>query len=132
MNISCIYPAKKLAEPYQSAVKEYQKRLSRYCKIQLIPISAANKLPVGDHVFYITSGYPAAKSMSSEQFADWLEKQGLTGKAQLSFILTEQPEDSSSAFSLSPAAIALPMLTVLLFEQIYRAFRIIHHHSYHK
>ena len=41
MNIICISPLKKLDSPYAEAVREYEKRLGRYCKIKLFSAKSA-------------------------------------------------------------------------------------------
>ena len=70
--------------------------------------------------------------LSSEEFAARLAQYGLNGQTRLHFILEDSPAVSENCLSLSHAQLSQPLLTVLLYEQIYRAFRIIHRHSYHK
>lgn len=132
MNISCIYPLKKLDEPYLSAVKEYEKRLSRYCKCRFVSASLAPKRKATTKTIYITSGSAPFETLSSESFAEFLNLQSLHGNTDLHFVLSDSPAPSEKVISLSHAKLSFPMLTVLLSEQIYRGFRIIHNHSYHK
>ena len=132
MNITCIFPLKKLDEPHLSAMKEYEKRLQRYCKCKFLPVCRSKKITENTAVIYITSGNPNAAVLSSEDFADQLKDHALHGRSDLLFVLSGTPEDPKNAISLSYANLPIPTLTVLLSEQIYRAFRIIHNHSYHK
>lgn len=131
MNIICFYPFKKLEKQYLAAVSEYKKRLGRYCKIKFQPYPKGTP-PDSPNIVYITSGQPHATMLSSEGFADYLAQKSIHGQSDILFLLTEESPDLANTLSLSHAKLSLPMLTVLLSEQIYRAFRIIHNHSYHK
>ena len=132
MNIICISPLKKLDSPYAEAVREYEKRLSRYCKIKLFSAKSAPPPSPAAEILTITSGLAGASMLSSEEFAAQLAQYGLNGQTRLHFTLADSPAVSENCLSLSYAQLSPPLLTVLLYEQIYRAFRIIHQHSYHK
>lgn len=132
MNIICISPLKKLDSPYAEAVREYEKRLGRYCKIKLFSAKSAPPPSPAAEILTITSGLAGASMLSSEEFAAQLAQYGLNGQTRLHFILADSPAVSENCLSLSYAKLSPPLLTVLLYEQIYRAFRIIHQHSYHK
>lgn len=132
MNIICISPLKKLDSPYAEAVREYEKRLGRYCKIKLFSTKSAPPWSPAAEILTITSGLAGAPMLSSEEFAARLAQYGLNGQTRLHFTLADSPTVSENCLSLSHAKLSLPLLTVLLYEQIYRAFRIIHRHSYHK
>lgn len=132
MNISCIFPDKKLKEPYRSAVREYEKRLGRYCKCKFLSQQQLKQIPPLASLVYITSGYPQAATISSEEFAHYLERQGIEGRSDLYFLISEVPPKSENVTSLSHARLSSQTMAVLLSEQVYRAFRIIHNHSYHK
>lgn len=131
MNINCFYPQKKLASPYLDAVKEYEKRLQRYCKLKLISGTNRN-FQDQSMLIYICSGASGIAMLSSEEFASFINQQGLSGKHELSFVLTDQPPEHTKSYSISSAPLKDDLLTVLFTEQLYRAFRIIHNHSYHK
>ena len=132
MNIICRSPLKKLNSPYADAVKEYEKRLGRYCKIKLCFAKSALPKSSAATTLTITSGIAGAPMLSSEELAVRLSQYGLSGQARLHFVLDEYPATFENCLSLSHAPLSQPLLTVLLYEQIYRAFRIIHRHSYHK
>ncbi len=132
MNITCIFPQKRLESPYLDAVREYEKRLSRYCKIKFLSAASLRQIPASAQLLTITSGNAKAAMLSSEAFAEQISHYGLCGQAQLCFALTNVPEYAESCLSLSHAKLSDSLLAVVLAEQLYRAFRIIHNHSYHK
>ena len=77
--------------------------------------------------------------MSSENFADFINKTGIQGFGHLIFIiggslgLSEQVL-SAAKYRLSFSDMTFPhqLMRVILTEQIYRAYRIIHGEPYHK
>lgn len=129
MNINCIYPQKKINSPYMDAISEYEKRLQRYCKWKRIANGKSERFPAP---IYITSGEACKSVLSSEDFAAFIERQGLEGRHELSFVLTDSASNTDDSFSICAAPLNFDMLLVLFTEQLYRAFRIIHNHSYHK
>ena len=60
MNIICISPLKKLDSPYAEAVREYEKRLGRYCKIKLFSAKSAPPPSPAAEILTITSGLAGA------------------------------------------------------------------------
>ena len=78
------------------------------------------------------------RSLSSLQFAAWLEEQLLSGDSQLGFViggvlgLSDQVL-AKSEWTLSLSAFTFPhqLVPVVLLEQVYRAFRIIRGEPYH-
>lgn len=132
MNINCIFSHKKINMPYSSAIDEYTKRLQRYCKIKLLPFKKFEKNSTGKKVIYISSGHSNYPMPSSEELSEYIGKSGLQGIHELNFVMSEIPQEAEEVFSLCHAELNPDMLTVLLTEQIYRAFRILHNHSYHK
>lgn len=79
------------------------------------------------------------KSLESLQFAGWLNRLAIEGRAGVAFViggpLGLAPEVLSRAdMSLSFSSMTFPhqMMRVILLEQIYRAFRIMRHEPYHK
>lgn len=150
----------KLKEKYWAgAADEYLKRLSRYCKADLIEIkdepvpeklSPAQKeqvlftegekiikqIPKGSVVCTLEIG---GKALSSENFARRIDQYGMTGKGQLTFIiggslgLAESVRKQSDwALSFSPMTFPHQLFRIMLLEQIYRAFKINNGETYHK
>lgn len=141
------------------AVEEYTKRLSRYCKTELIQVQdektpdgaslaeeeavkekegerILNKIPDSAYVIALAI---QGKMLGSVEFAEKLDTLGLHGTSQIAFVIGGSLGLSDAVmkradFSLSFSAMTFPhqMMRVILLEQIYRAYRIINGEPYHK
>lgn len=133
MNITIVEPKRKKGSFYESAVIEYEKRLTRYIKLK-----TTNKIDKkwwekeGCVVFQLQVG---KDTISSEELAEKISEYSVSGTSHLIFCIgeierNEQQEMIPFSFcSLSPSN---EMTSVLLREQIYRAYRILNHEPYHK
>ncbi len=88
---------------------------------------------------YIVTLEINGKSLSSEELAAHIEKTTTAGISHITFIIGGSlglSEDviKRTSFSLSFSRMTFPhqMMKMILFEQIYRAFRIIRNEPYHK
>ncbi len=150
----------KIKEKYLSdAISEYSKRLGRYCKLEIIQVqdeketersSDAQKkqiiekeadrlLPFINDDSYIIALAIDGRSLTSEGFAEKINYLGINGKSHITFIIGGSLGLSprllaKSDYRLSFSAMTFPhqLMRVILLEQIYRGFRIIHHEPYHK
>lgn len=149
----------KLKEKYlRDAVEEYAKRLSRYCKLDIIELSPVTlsdnpsqseidtallkeaeaiekRIPDGS---IVTALCVEGKSNTSEQLAEFVEKNTNEGKNMCfiigsSFGLSDTVKQKSN-LRLSLSAMTFPhqLFRVMLLEQIYRAFKINEGSTYHK
>ena len=150
----------KIRESYwEAAIAEYMKRLTRYCKPEIVQVADEKtpddasdnlnrqilekegdrllaKLP--DDAYVITleiGGTPLSSVASSEK----IQKLGVAGVSHICFViggsLGLDPRVSKQAdFKLSFSAMTFPhqLMRVILSEQIYRAYRIISGEPYHK
>ena len=159
MNITIVAVGKIKEAFYKDAVSEYIKRLSRYCHAEIVEttdeptfegVSIANEDAVkkkeaerilkqirGDS--YVITLEIAGKKCDSEQFAKKLEHLGLEGKSRLTFVIggslglhKSVSERADLKLSFSDMTFPHQLMRVILCEQIYRAFRIIHKEPYHK
>ncbi|NLL79139.1 MAG: 23S rRNA (pseudouridine(1915)-N(3))-methyltransferase RlmH [Clostridiales bacterium] len=150
----------KLKEKYwKDAIAEYEKRLSRYIKLEILEV-ADEKTPdgasetvekqirekEGERLFralkedsYVVTLEIAGKKLTSEQFAAKLEQLGIMGESHITFIIGGSLGLSDAIlaqadFRLSFSDMTFPhqLMRVILAEQIYRGYRIIHHEPYHK
>ncbi|SJZ63629.1 23S rRNA (pseudouridine(1915)-N(3))-methyltransferase RlmH [Garciella nitratireducens] len=136
MNIKIIIQEKIQKSFIKQGMEEYEKRLSKYCKINYIPLKKLEDLNkyIKEKTYFIMvrSG---EKMISSECFAQKFQKWGLTGKSDIIFFITSQdvffqpPHDYLSITSMD---VDMELTTLILYEQIYRAFTILHHLPYHK
>lgn len=149
----------KLKEKYlRDATDEYAKRLSRYCKldiIELAPINLSEKpsqseidVALSKEAELIEKRIPEncivtalcveGKSLSSENLADFVEQNTNNGK-NMCFIIGSSYGLSDSIkqktdLRLSLSAMTFPhqLFRVMCLEQIYRAFKINEGSTYHK
>ena len=150
----------KIKEKYlKDAIAEYSKRLSKYCKLEIIEV-ADEKTPdnasetvedsirskeaerilkyVKDDAFVITLEING-KQLTSEELAEKVEKLGVQGTSHIIFIIggsiglgKEVLQKSNYALSFSKMTFPHQLMRVILLEQIYRSYRIISGEPYHK
>ena len=150
----------KIKEKYlKDAIAEYSKRLSKYCKLEIIEV-ADEKTPdnasevvedairskeaerilkyVKDDAYVITLEING-KQVSSEELADKVEKLGIQGVSHIIFIIggsiglgREVLAKSDFALSFSKMTFPHQLMRVILLEQVYRSYRIINGEPYHK
>ncbi len=159
MNITILAVGKVKETFYREALQEYQKRLSRYCRLEIVEVAdepAPEKISPAqediikereaqrilkrlcDNSFVITLEI-TGKKYDSEKFAKKLENLALAGKSQLVFIIggslglhASVSDRADLKLSFSDMTFPHQLMRVILAEQIYRAFRIIHKSPYHK
>lgn len=149
----------KLKEKYlKDAVNEYSKRISRFAKLEIIelpdekiPENAGEKLESrvlsaeGDLILskiksdsIVCSMCVEGKLVSSEELAETIGSAAMT-KGHITFIIggslgLDERIKQLSQKKVSFGRITLPhqLMRVVLLEQIYRAFKINAHETYHK
>lgn len=159
MNIKVLAVGKVKEAFYRDAIAEYRKRLSRYCKMEIIEVAdepaPENVSPAQEDAVrekeagrilkrlrdnsYVIALEIAGKKYDSEKFAKKLETLGLEGKSQLVFIIggslglhISVLERADLKLSFSDMTFPHQLMRVILCEQIYRAFRMINGEPYHK
>ena len=159
MKITLITVGKIKEKYFTDAIVEYTKRLSRYCKLEIIEV-ADEKTPdgasealenqikekEGERILskipdsaYVVALAIDGKQLSSEELADKMEKWNVGGISHLVFIIGGSlgltPKVLNRAdFKLSFSKMTFPhqLMRVVLLEQIYRSFRIRNNEPYHK
>ena len=150
----------KIKEKYlKDAIAEYSKRLSRYCKLEILEV-ADEKTPdgaseiveenirekEGERILklikedaYVITLEISGKMLTSEELADRIETLGIQGKSHLVFVIggsiglgREVLRRSDYALSFSKMTFPHQLMRVILLEQIYRSYRIINGEPYHK
>ena len=150
----------KIKEKYlRDAISEYTKRLSKYCKLEIIEV-ADEKTPdnasevveesirqkEGERLLkqiksdaYVITLEIKGQMLDSVAFADKIEQLGVQGKSHLTFIIggslglsQEVLQRSDYAISFSKMTFPHQLMRVILLEQIYRGYRIIMKEPYHK
>jgi len=150
----------KLKEKYlKDAIAEYAKRLSKYCKLDIIEV-ADEKTPdnasetveeqiknkEADRILkyiksdaYVITLEIKGKQLTSEELAEKIDVLGIQGTSHIVFIIggsiglgTEVLKRSDYALSFSKMTFPHQLMRVILLEQIYRSYRIICKEPYHK
>ncbi|HHW06205.1 MAG TPA: 23S rRNA (pseudouridine(1915)-N(3))-methyltransferase RlmH [Clostridia bacterium] len=118
---------------YREAIREYEKRLSRYCKTQVIAAKnagvLASKLPGKLYKIIIST---QGQLMSSEELAEKINRLGLAGNSTAAVIIGAEDMAGDESWAISPLEMDPGLQATVIFEQIYRAYRILHHEPYHK
>ena len=159
MKISVIAVGKITEKYLKDAVTEYSKRLSRYCKLEIIE-AADEKTPdhasvavedairakegerllkhIRDDMYVITLEI-GGKMLTSEEFAEKIETLGVQGKSSIAFVIggsiglgKEVLKRSDFALSFSKMTFPHQLMRVVLLEQVYRGYRIVNGEPYHK
>lgn len=150
----------KLKENYlKDACKEYEKRLSAFCRFTVDEIEAERlsdspseaeivsalnkegqkllkKVPSGAYIYTLCI---EGQQKNSEDFASTLEKTALNGFGTVVFMIgssygLSDEVKKASDFKLSMSQMTFPhqLARVMLMEQIYRGYTIINNKRYHK
>ncbi|MCT4612625.1 MAG: 23S rRNA (pseudouridine(1915)-N(3))-methyltransferase RlmH [Clostridia bacterium] len=159
MKIKLISVGKIKEKFYREAISEFEKRLTRYCKLEIVEV-ADEKTPdnasdkeeeiikskeaekISKHIkdgTYIVALCIEGKQLSSEEFASTISKLGNEGKSDITFIIggslgIHDSIKNKANLKLSFSKMTFPhqMFKVVLLEQIYRSFRITANEPYHK
>ena len=159
MKITLVTVGKIKEKFFEDAIKEYSKRLSRYCKLEILQV-ADEKTPEGaseavelqikekegqrilslirDDAYVIALAIEG-KMLDSEELAERIEKLGVSGISQIVFVIggslglsAQVMKRADYALSFSRMTFPHQLMRVVLLEQIYRSYRIIHGEPYHK
>lgn len=159
MNITILCVGQIKEKYFRDAIAEYQKRLSCYCKLQMIEVAdektkenaseAENDLirkkegerllkHIKDSDYCITLEIDG-KMLTSEGLSKEIDRLGLAGKSSLVFVIggsigldTAVLKRSDYALSFSKMTFPHQLMRVILLEQIYRSYRIMRGEPYHK
>ena len=159
MKITVLCVGKVKEKFFTDAIKEYSKRLSRYCKLEIIEV-ADEKTPDGASELVVSqikekeaermekylpdSAYVIAlaiegKKLTSEKLAEKIDSLGISGTSHLVFLIGGSLGMSDrllkrADYLLSFSDMTFPhqLMRVILLEQVYRSYRIIHGEPYHK
>ena len=144
---------------YKDALAEYGKRLSKYCKLEIIEVTdektpenaselVENKIKEKEAIRLIKyikeDSYVIALSIQgnaydSVQFSKRIETLGVQGKSNIIFLIGGSLglhdtilRRADEKISFSTMTFPHQLMRVILLEQIYRAYRIMNHEPYHK
>lgn len=159
MRITLVTVGKIKEKYWKDAITEYSKRLSRYCKLEIIEVAdertPEHASPVeekairdaeGERILkgikddaYVIALAIQGKKLTSEKLAEKIEALGIGGTNHVTFIIggsigLSEMVFKRADFELSFSDMTFPhqLMRVVLLEQIYRSFRIQHNEPYHK
>ena len=159
MKITILCVGKIKEKFYRDALAEYEKRLSRYCKLEIIEV-ADEKTPdnaselvekqIKDkeaermEKYLATDAYVIAlaiegRQLDSVELSEKIERLGISGTSHIIFVIGGSLGIADSIlkradYLLSFSKMTFPhqLMRVVLLEQVYRSYRIINHEPYHK
>jgi 23S rRNA (pseudouridine1915-N3)-methyltransferase len=144
---------------YRATLAEYEKRLGRYCKLEILEVpdektpdragealeeqirakEARRLLPKIREDALVCALEITGERYSSEGFAALIEQAQTGGTGQVIFIIggslglhPSVRERSGRTVSFSDLTFPHQLMRVILCEQLYRAYRMIHGEPYHK
>ncbi len=159
MNVTILAVGKIKESFYRDAIMEFSKRLSRYCSLKILEVAdektpdaapesvitqikekegdrLLERIRPGSHVVALAI---KGKKMSSEALASHMEQLTVQGVSDICFVIggslglsDRVLHRAQEQLSFSDMTFPHQLMRVILLEQIYRSFRIIHHEPYHK
>jgi len=159
MKITVLCVGKIKEKFYVQALLEYQKRLSRYCDIEIIEVAdektkenaSENEIQIvkdkegermSKHIkedSYVIALAINGKMLDSVELSSKIERLGIQGTSHITFIIGGSLGLSDTIlkkadYLLSFSAMTFPhqLMRVILLEQVYRSYRIMHNEPYHK
>lgn len=159
MNVNVICIGKLKEKYWVDAIKEYSKRLDRYCKFNITELKES-KLPknasstdeetvmeeegkaILSHIQkgdYIVTLQVEGLQTDSVGFSKKIADLSVCGVSTIDFVIggslglsREVKENTNYGLSFSKMTFPHQMMRVILLEQIYRSFKIINNEKYHK
>ena len=159
MKITILAVGKIKEKYFADAVMEYKKRLSRYCKLEIIEVADEKtsdkasenlenqiKQKEAERILkwikedsYCIALTIDGKKRDSVNMAEQIEKLGLAGKSNLVFVIGGSlglhesiVKRADETLSFSDMTFPHQLMRIILLEQIYRCYRIINKEPYHK
>ena len=159
MKITLVTVGKIKERYFEDAIKEYSKRLGRYCRLDIIQVQDEKtpdgageamerqiKDKEGQRILsnikdgaYVIALAIEGRMLSSEELASRLQKLGVDGISHIVFVIggslglsEEVMRRADFALSFSKMTFPHQMMRVILLEQIYRSFKINRNETYHK
>ncbi len=159
MKITILTVGKMKEKYFTDGIAEYSKRLSRYCKLDIVEVadektpdnaSETEELQIkqkeGERLLkhikddaYVIALAIEGKQLDSIELSKKIEKLGIDGVSHIIFIIggslgLDERILKRADFKLSFSKMTFPhqMMRMILLEQIYRSFRIAKNEPYHK
>ena len=159
MKITCVVVGKIKEKYFTDAIKEYSKRLSRYCKLEIVEL-ADEKTPdgaseaeegairekEGERILkalkddaYVIALAIEGKMLDSVELSQKIDRLGVSGTSHIAFVIGGSlglapavMKRADYALSFSRMTFPHQLMRVVLLEQLYRSYRILKNEPYHK
>ena len=120
--------------PYQDDVEHYRKMLAGHVKVDHVEVREDEKVVprIPDRALTVLLASDG-KSLSSEEFSDWIEERRMGGR-DLCFVIGGPKGldlEADERLSLGPMTLPHQLARVVLLEQLYRAHKILAREPYH-
>lgn len=159
MNIRIVAVGKIKEKYIQEGIKEFSKRLSRYCSLDIVEIDDEKapenlsekemdivKNKEGDRILakipqnsFIISLVIQGRQLSSEELSEKVDDLMINGINDITFVIggslglsTDVIDKSNFKLSFSKMTFPHQLMRLILLEQVYRGFRIMKNEPYHK
>lgn len=159
MKITILTVGKVKEKFYRQAIEEFEKRLSRYCKLEILEVadektpdnaSEAEEMQIkekeGQRLLkyikedaWVCALAIDGKMLDSVELSEKIEQLGIAGKSHLIFVIggslglaDEVLNRADFLLSFSKMTFPHQLMRVILLEQIYRGYRIMMKEPYHK
>lgn len=159
MKITILCVGKIKEKFYRDAIAEYEKRLSRYCKLSIVEVADEKteenasqtqidivKEKEGQRLLAAIKddGYCIClaidgRMLDSVELSQKIERLGIEGKSNIYFVIggslglsDEVLRRADYKLSFSKMTFPHQLMRVILLEQVYRSYRIMNHEPYHK
>lgn len=159
MKITILCVGKVKEKFYRDAIGEYQKRLSRYCKLEIVELTDEKtpdgasetvenqiKEKEGNRILskireedYVIALAIDGKMQDSVELSKNIQQLGVRGKSSIVFVIggslglsEEVLKRADEKLSFSKMTFPHQLMRVILLEQVYRSYRIMNGEPYHK
>lgn len=149
INIKIICVGKLKEKFYTDAANEYIKRLSGYCKLEVIEIAEDSRQPLEKERVAVEDKIPSGatiiamciegRELDSQGLSSLIKDCALRGASRLCFLIggstgLHEELKSGAEIRLSMSKMTFPhnLARVMLLEQLYRAFNMAEGGKYHK
>lgn len=159
MKITILCVGKVKEKFYRDAIGEYQKRLSRYCKLKIVEVTDEKtpdgasetvenqiKEKEGNRILskireedYVIALAIDGKMQDSVELSKNIQQLGVRGKSSIVFVIggslglsKEVLKRADEKLSFSKMTFPHQLMRVILLEQVYRSYRIMNGEPYHK
>lgn len=159
MKITVLCVGKVKEKFYREAIDEFSKRLSRYCKLEIVEVAdektqeQASEVEIrlikekeGERILknikddaYVITLCIDGKQLDSEELSQKIEALGIQGVSHIYFVIggslglaDEVIKRADYKLSFSKMTFPHQLMRVILLEQVYRGYRIMNNEPYHK